>query len=66
MPVYLCVTCGAHYPESDQPPAHCLICEDERQYVNANGQQWTTQDALRATLDHHLHFVPLESGLYHL
>ena len=51
MPNYMCVTCGTQYPESDQPPAHCPICEDERQYVNPNGQQWTTLEALLP--DHH-------------
>jgi hypothetical protein len=47
MPNYICVTCGVQYPESAQPPAHCPICEDERQYVNPNGQAWTTLDELR-------------------
>ncbi len=40
--MYLCVTCGTQYPVEDVPPAHCPICEDERQYVNRKGQQWTT------------------------
>lgn len=40
--MYLCVTCGTQYPVEDAPPAHCPICEDERQYVNRKGQQWTT------------------------
>jgi hypothetical protein len=39
---YICVTCGTQYPASDTPPAHCPICEDERQYIGWNGQQWTT------------------------
>jgi glyoxylase-like metal-dependent hydrolase (beta-lactamase superfamily II) len=42
MPAYVCVTCGVQYAESDAPPAACPICEDERQYVGWNGQQWTT------------------------
>lgn len=42
MPKYLCVTCGTQYPPSDDPPAGCPICEDDRQYVNRNGQMWTT------------------------
>jgi glyoxylase-like metal-dependent hydrolase (beta-lactamase superfamily II) len=46
MPHFICVTCGTQYPESSQPPAHCPICEDERQYVNPNGQQWTTLEDL--------------------
>ncbi|MBI5029601.1 MAG: MBL fold metallo-hydrolase [Chloroflexi bacterium] len=45
---YICVTCGTLYPATPQPPAHCRICEDDRQYVNAKGQMWTTLDELRA------------------
>ena len=39
---WICVTCGAQYAESEQPPAACPICLDQRQYLGANGQQWTT------------------------
>src|SRR5262245_61834919 len=39
---YICVTCGTQYPDSAAPPTHCPICEDERQYIGWNGQQWTT------------------------
>lgn len=42
MPNYICVTCGNQYPATEKPPIHCLICEDERQYVNPKGQAWTT------------------------
>ncbi len=44
---HLCVTCGTQFPESATPPAHCPICEDERQYVGPDGQKWTTLDQLR-------------------
>lgn len=44
---YICTTCGAQYAESASPPARCLICEDERQYVGLEGQKWTTLDELR-------------------
>ncbi len=47
MEKYLCVTCGTQYPPSANPPEHCRICEDDRQYVNPQGQQWTTLDAER-------------------
>ena len=50
---YICRTCGTQYPASAQPPEHCPICEDERQYVGLKGQQWTTLDALRAELEPH-------------
>ncbi len=64
MPKYICVTCGTQYPASDQPPAHCPICEDERQYIGPNGQQWTTLDALQQ--DRHMLIEPVEPNLYHL
>lgn len=48
MPKYICSTCGTQYPEASTPPEHCPICEDERQYVGWNGQQWTTLEELRA------------------
>lgn len=51
MPNFICVTCGNQFSESDAPPAHCPICEDDRQYIGHNGQQWTTPDAMRQT--HH-------------
>jgi glyoxylase-like metal-dependent hydrolase (beta-lactamase superfamily II) len=64
MPEYICGTCGTQYPDSEQPPAHCPICEDERQYVGANGQQWTTLDALR--LNTRMVIEPLEPNLHRL
>jgi glyoxylase-like metal-dependent hydrolase (beta-lactamase superfamily II) len=48
MPCYICETCGTQYAESATPPAHCPVCEDERQYVGWGGQTWTTHDALAA------------------
>lgn len=47
MPNYICRTCGVQYPDTDKPPAECIICIDERQYVGHRGQQWTTMDELR-------------------
>jgi len=44
---FVCVTCGTQYPPSAAPPAHCPICEDERQYVGLNGQKWTTREAMQ-------------------
>src|SRR6516164_4650196 len=49
MPNFLCTTCGTQYVESDQPPAACAICQDERQYVKATGQQWMTLERLKLT-----------------
>ncbi len=61
MPYSICVTCGTQFPESDQPPEHCPICEDERQYIGWDGQQWTTLDDLRR--DHHNVLKPEEPNL---
>ena len=46
MPKYICVTCGVQYPESPAPPPHCPICEDPRQYIGFQGQQWTTPEEM--------------------
>lgn len=37
----VCRTCAVQYPSGPIPKA-CMICEDERQWVPAGGQQWTT------------------------
>jgi hypothetical protein len=58
---YICVTCGVQYAASETPPAHCAICEDERQYLGYNGQQWTTPEQMRA--ERHNEIRDLEPGL---
>jgi glyoxylase-like metal-dependent hydrolase (beta-lactamase superfamily II) len=47
MPHFLCTTCGTQYADSDGPPTVCTLCQDERQYLKATGQNWTTHDKLR-------------------
>jgi glyoxylase-like metal-dependent hydrolase (beta-lactamase superfamily II) len=42
MPHHICNACGTSYPDAAQTPPCCLICDDERQYVPAGGQAWTT------------------------
>lgn len=49
MPNFICTTCGTQHAESSQPPGNCVICDDDRQYVKATGQHWTTHDKLRLT-----------------
>lgn len=61
MPQFICVTCGTQFAETAGPPDACPICQDERQYIGANGQQWTTLDALCET--HHAVIKPVEPGL---
>jgi hypothetical protein len=49
MTAWICVQCGQQYAESEAPPAHCIICEDDRQYVRWGGQTWTGMDELSRT-----------------
>ncbi len=58
----LCTTCGTQFPPSDQPPPHCPICEDERQYIGPDGQRWTTREAMRGHYQNHIRAE--EPGLY--
>jgi glyoxylase-like metal-dependent hydrolase (beta-lactamase superfamily II) len=61
MEQYICVTCGTRYPASEDIPASCPICEDDRQYVGRSGQKWTTLEELRKT--HHNVFQELAPGI---
>ncbi|MDQ1483642.1 MAG: hypothetical protein QOF35_1718, partial [Actinomycetota bacterium] len=63
MTIWTCATCGIEHPDSAQPPAFCAICEDERQYVPATGQRWTTQQEL-AGAGHRTRVELLEPDLY--
>ena len=62
MPNYICVTCGVQYPESQAPPAACPICQDPRQFIGLDGQQWITLDEMRARF--HNEFRDEEPGLH--
>ncbi|MDU5475368.1 MBL fold metallo-hydrolase [Pantoea sp.] len=55
----LCATCGTAYAEVS--PQRCKICEDERQWVPAAGQQWTDFAALIRS--HQNKWQQLEPGL---
>jgi hypothetical protein len=61
MPAHVCTTCGTQYPPADAPPDRCVICEEERQYVNPLGQSWTTPEQMRRT--HRNAFGQYEPGL---
>ena len=61
MPSFICTACGTQYPPSDAPPPTCTICTEERQYVPAAGQSWTTLERLRTT--HANKFRRLAPGL---
>jgi hypothetical protein len=61
MPHFICVTCGTQFAETGQEPGRCPVCEDERQYIGRDGQQWTTLDGLRRT--HRNRIAPETEGL---
>jgi glyoxylase-like metal-dependent hydrolase (beta-lactamase superfamily II) len=43
---FICAQCGTQFGETTEPPSHCRICEDERQFVRHTGQEWTTSKQL--------------------
>jgi glyoxylase-like metal-dependent hydrolase (beta-lactamase superfamily II) len=62
MQAFICRRCGVQYAPTDGPPAHCPICEDERECVAWDGQQWTTVAELIAE-GRANHFYDEEPGL---
>ncbi len=59
MPAFICNTCGTQYAPSEQRPSACAICSEERQYVGAEGQTWTTLEALaRRHCNAYRHYEP--------
>jgi hypothetical protein len=60
--IYLCVTCGTQFPPADRLPERCPICEDERQFVGLQGQQWIAFDKLQKT--HRNSFHQEDDGIW--
>lgn len=58
--MWICQTCAV---EHEEPAELCAICADERQWVPAAGQQWTTLDELAAT-GHQTRVRELEPDLF--
>jgi len=61
MSAFICTACGTQFRSSEVPPATCVICTEERQFVPAAGQTWTTLERLRRT--HSNKFFRLAPGL---
>ena len=45
--VWICATCAGETADLPTPPESCAVCEDDRQWVPADGQRWTTVEELR-------------------
>lgn len=56
----VCTTCGSQYT-TESAPDRCIICDEERQYVRPNGQQWTT--AAGVLKDHKNTWTDIETGV---
>ncbi|WP_034759761.1 MBL fold metallo-hydrolase [Rossellomorea vietnamensis] len=63
MQQYICKTCGVQYEKTSEIPEHCMICEEERQYVNPTGQSWTTLENMKAESFRNK-IILEETGLY--
>ncbi len=62
---YICKTCGVQHIEGRSPPERCLICDDERQYIGWDGQQWTTLKQMEAAAyQNRIREVASEAGLW--
>jgi glyoxylase-like metal-dependent hydrolase (beta-lactamase superfamily II) len=46
MPFWTCSQCGAQFPDAAHPPMACLICGDERQFVNWSGQSFLSHQEM--------------------
>ena len=64
MTVWICAACGIEHANTARPPVRCAICADERQYVPATGQVWTSLPAMDG--DYTGAFDELEPDLYGL
>ncbi|MFG1906389.1 hydrolase [Kribbella sp. NPDC048928] len=58
MSFWICTTCAVEHSEQVEV---CAICNDERQWVPADGQHWTTLDELAGT---EVTIDEVEPGLY--
>jgi glyoxylase-like metal-dependent hydrolase (beta-lactamase superfamily II) len=61
---FICTTCGVQYAAAAVPPTRCVVCEDERQFVNPQGQDWTDQSRLGQ--DHQNSIREVAPGLYQI
>ena len=59
---FICITCGTQYGPSMFPPDKCLICSDDRQYVNPAGQAWITPGQMKDRYQNDL--TPVAENLY--
>lgn len=64
MEYFICETCGVQYGLSEKAPPECTICNEERQYINPEGQTWTTLEEMLENGNWINAIHPEEEGLY--
>ena len=60
----ICVTCGTQFPPGEALPQLCPICNDDRQYINPNGQTWISTGELNEK--HTVKITKINKNLYSL
>jgi hypothetical protein len=60
----ICTTCGTQYPPGQPVPELCTICNDDRQYIHENGQNWTRFSDLKKA--YNVQISPVTDQLYSL
>ena len=60
----VCKTCGTQYPSGQKLPEICTICNDDRQYITAEGQVWVELDNLKG--QHCTKLTRVSESLYSL
>ncbi|AWB92410.1 hydrolase [Aeromicrobium chenweiae] len=63
MTIWTCAACAIEHADTEVPPTVCVVCSDDRQFVPASGQRWTTQAELAAA-GHHGVIGELEEDLF--
>jgi len=64
MKTIICETCGTQYPDTIKQTGVCPICNDDRQYIGDNGQQWTDTEELK--IRHAVKISQISERLYSL
>lgn len=64
MTYYVCNTCGVQYAVTETEPTRCMICDEERQYINPNGQSWITLLEMQESGYYQNEILSEEKGLY--
>ena len=62
MTAWICAASANQHADTPGPPASCVVCSDEHQWVPPSGQRWTSLEELAAT-GHRSEVRELEAGL---